>query len=82
MTMKVLVTGELVFSGSALVKALRSAGHQVIFTSRRDENIDNGMYNLGEISAQTNWTTLLRGCDTVIHTAGRAHIPMIKPKIR
>lgn len=72
--MKVLVTGGTGFLGTALVKKLRSEDHQVILTTRRDENIEQGMYNLGDISSETNWTTLLQGCDTVIHTAGRAHI--------
>lgn len=72
--MKVLVTGGTGFLGATLVNTLRAAGHQVISTTRREENTEQGMYNLGDISAQTDWSTILQGCDTVIHTAGRAHI--------
>lgn len=74
MAMKVMVTGGTGFLGSALVQTLISAGHQVISTTRRKEDLAQGIYNLGDISAKTNWTTLLQGCDAVIHTAGRAHI--------
>lgn len=72
--MKVLVTGGTGFLGTALVQALRSSGHQVILTTRSRENVGQGIYNLGDISADTDWSNLLAGCDTVIHTAGRAHI--------
>lgn len=72
--MKVLVTGGTGFLGTALVQTLKSSGHHVILTTRRQENIEQGIYNLGDISAETNWLNLLQGCDTVIHTAGRAHI--------
>lgn len=72
--MKVLVTGGTGFLGTALVRTLKSSGHQVISTTRRQENIELGVYNLGDISAETNWVNLLQGCDTVVHTAGRAHI--------
>ena len=74
MAMKVLVTGGTGFLGTALVQTLKSSGHEVILTTRRQENIAQGIYNLGDISADTNWANLLQGCDTVIHTAGRAHI--------
>lgn len=72
--MKVLVTGGTGFLGTALVRRLKSSGHEVILTSRKQENIEQGVYNLGDISADTNWLNILQGCDTVIHTAGRAHI--------
>lgn len=72
--MKVLVTGGTGFLGTALVQTLKSSGHEVILTTRRQENIAEGIFNLGDISADTNWAHLLQGCDTVIHTAGRAHI--------
>lgn len=74
MAMKVLVTGGTGFLGTALVRTLKSSGHEVILTTRKQENIEQGIYNLGDISADTNWVNLLHGCDTVIHTAGRAHI--------
>ncbi|HDR2538919.1 TPA: NAD-dependent epimerase/dehydratase family protein [Enterobacter ludwigii] len=72
--MKVLVTGGTGFLGTALVQTLKSSGHMVMLTTRRQEDIEQGMYNLGDITAETNWMSLLQGCDTVIHTAGRAHI--------
>jgi nucleoside-diphosphate-sugar epimerase len=72
--MKVLVTGGTGFLGTALVRTLKSSGHEVILTTRKQENTEQGIYNLGDISADTNWINLLQGCDTVIHTAGRAHI--------
>ena len=72
--MKVMVTGGTGFLGTALVQALKSSGHEVILTTRKQENPEQGIYNLGDISANTNWLNLLQGCDTVIHTAGRAHI--------
>jgi len=55
--MKVLVTGGTGFLGATLVNTLRAAGHQVISTTRREENTEQGMYNLGDISAQTDWST-------------------------
>ena len=74
MAMKVLVTGGTGFLGTALVRTLKSSGHEVILTTRKQENTEQGIYNLGDISADTNWVNLLQGCDAVIHTAGRAHI--------
>lgn len=74
MAMKVLVTGGTGFLGTALVRTLKSSGHEVILTTRKQENPEQGIYNLGDISADTNWVNLLEGCEAVIHTAGRAHI--------
>ncbi|CZV62651.1 NAD-dependent epimerase/dehydratase family protein [Enterobacter cloacae] len=72
--MKVLVTGGTGFLGTALVRTLKSSGHEVILTTRKQENPEQGIYNLGDLSADTSWINILQGCDTVIHTAGRAHI--------
>jgi ribonuclease BN (tRNA processing enzyme) len=53
------------------VEIIRTRGD---INNAQAENTEQGIYNLGDISADTNWINLLQGCDTVIHTAGRAHI--------
>lgn len=72
--MKILVTGGTGFLGSSLVRELKSLGHNVVITTRQFEKPAEGIYNVGDISAQTDWQHILNGCDVVIHTAGRAHI--------
>ncbi|MGP3592554.1 NAD-dependent epimerase/dehydratase family protein [Vagococcus sp. WN89Y] len=72
--MKILVTGGTGFLGSNLVRELKTMDHEVIISTRQCENVDEGIFNLGDISSETDWKHILQGCDIVIHTAGRAHI--------
>lgn len=72
--MKILVTGATGFVGSRLVVELEKLNYAVVATSRRAGPVESSLINMGEISASTDWSSVLDGCETVVHTAGRAHI--------
>ncbi len=68
--MKVLVSGANGFVGSALCPRLAALRHTVIPTVRRPSGIADEVILYGVES----WKTALKGCDSVIHLAARAHV--------
>jgi UDP-glucose 4-epimerase len=72
---RILVTGAGGFIGAALCPALVARGHQVIAGLRRAGPPPEGAEPLvtGDIGPVTDWRTALRGVETVIHLAQRAH---------
>ena len=73
---KVTVTGCNGFVGQALCKYLCDINYDVIGTVR-DESRSTSDYKcvpVGEIDSDTDWRPALRGQNTVVHLAGRAHI--------
>lgn len=72
--MKILVTGATGFVGSSLVAKLEEKNYIVVGTSRRATGTAQTLVNIGQISDKTDWSGVLKGCEIVVHTAGRAHI--------
>ncbi len=78
---RVLVTGANGFIGSAVCPALASAGHTVRAAVRAHakDQMAGGhrveLCEIGDIGPDTDWTLALDGVDTVVHLAGRAHLP-------
>ena len=76
--MKVLVTGANGFVGTALVHRLIDEGWEVAGTFRNENASMGGAevapFITGDINGKTDWSKVARDVDTVIHTAGRAHI--------
>lgn len=73
---RIIVTGATGFIGSALVPALRDAGHAVVVLSR---DADRARGQLGEVTAVTAdlqnlgaWTAELAGAAAVVHLAGES----------
>jgi nucleoside-diphosphate-sugar epimerase len=71
---KILVTGATGFVGSKLMTELKAKNYDVVGTSRRSLQTTPELINIGDISEQTDWSMVLKGCDVVVHTAGRAHM--------
>lgn len=69
--MKILITGATGFVGSNLINYLDSKKYEIIKLSR---NKKIGFLKSGSINNKYNWENILKGCDVVIHLAGKAHI--------
>ncbi|MBF0328445.1 MAG: NAD-dependent epimerase/dehydratase family protein [Nitrospirae bacterium] len=75
--MNILVTGANGFIGKALCKSLLDMDFAVRGVVRSDEaGIVAGVERIvvGDIGPQTNWDSVLKGVDTVVHLAARVHI--------
>lgn len=83
----ILVTGANGFVGKALIKSLCQTGYHVRATVRSKAAVAHllayqerlqlknlSIYNIGELSYQTDWSSALNQVDTVIHCAARAHV--------
>jgi nucleoside-diphosphate-sugar epimerase len=72
---RILITGAAGFIGTALCPALVARGHVVVAGLRRPGTVPPGAKPvvLGEIGPAADWAGALRGIETVIHLAQRAH---------
>jgi len=71
---KILITGATGFIGQALLPALVALGRPIVVAhrgSRPDVGLPVEYAPLPDIGPETDWTSALRGCGTVIHLAAR-----------
>ncbi|WP_346010057.1 NAD-dependent epimerase/dehydratase family protein [Pseudomonas viridiflava] len=69
-----LITGASGFIGRALFDRLTDQGVAVRGTSRNPSLVSGDWVQVGEMHRATDWSEALRGCDVVVHAAGRAHV--------
>ena len=69
--MKVLVTGANGFVGRALVNALRERSDDPVVVVRHAT--EEGQIGIGDIGPDTDWSSALKGCESVVHCAARVH---------
>ncbi|AQZ34088.1 nucleoside-diphosphate sugar epimerase [Pseudomonas sp. LPH1] len=74
--MRVLLTGATGFVGGALLRYLSTAGACVVAAVRPSgtRRFSEHVFEVGDISADTQWASALEGTTVVVHTAARAHI--------
>lgn len=71
---RILVTGAGGFIGVGLCPMLAARGHAIVAGLRRDAPVDGAEpIVVGDIGPATDWSTVLRGVEIVIHLAQRAH---------
>jgi nucleoside-diphosphate-sugar epimerase len=69
-----LITGASGFIGGALFDRLQQTGVPVRGTSRQTASVAGDWVQVAELGRYTDWSAALRGCDVVVHAAGRAHV--------
>jgi len=73
----IVIVGAGGFIGRALVARLAERGAPVSAVVRRAVAVPRGvtLHAIGDITAATDWSALLRGARAVVHLASRAHAP-------
>ena len=75
MSRKILITGSTGFIGKTLVGHLSQQSYSVFCAVRsKNKNCKSDTYVIGNISSDTDWQKPLKGINTVVHLAGRAHV--------
>jgi nucleoside-diphosphate-sugar epimerase len=74
--MKVMVTGASGFVGLAVLHRLNAmSGLQVVGSVRRADGLTGAtVVEVGDLTAQTDWSLTLAGADAVVHLAARVHV--------
>lgn len=74
--MQILLTGATGFVGGALLRYLSTAGTCVVAAVRSSgtRRFSERVFEVGDISADTQWGSALEDITVVVHTAARAHI--------
>ena len=70
---RTLITGANGFVGSALMARLQAGGLRPLGTTR-GTSLDKGCVSAPPLEASGDWSDLLTGVDTVVHTAARVHV--------
>ena len=70
--MSILVTGASGFIGKALIQKLTYLDRPVSAVVRQSSHSE--CISIGEISADTDWSTFVKDQDYIIHTAARVHV--------
>ena len=71
---RVFVTGATGFIGTVLVSRLMAGPMQIAAAVRSKSMLPCPTVQVGDISAETDWTSALRGTDAVVHLAAYAHV--------
>lgn len=70
----IAITGTDGFIGQAVVPELVAAGHRILAVSRSARPIAGAEVRPIADLTDADWSSALRGADTVVHLAGRAHV--------
>ncbi|MGK5050954.1 UDP-glucose 4-epimerase family protein [Janthinobacterium sp. RB2P8] len=73
MPAKILVTGAAGFVGAAFCAYLDALGVAYVGSVRKECTLPSRL-RVGELTAHTDWSTALDGCDVVVHLAARVHV--------
>jgi nucleoside-diphosphate-sugar epimerase len=72
--MRIALTGADGFVGRHTVGAVRAAGHEALPLVRRlGSGSEAGARAVGDIGPDTEWTSVIEGCDAVVHLAAAVH---------
>ncbi|MBE3023612.1 SDR family oxidoreductase [Janthinobacterium sp. GW458P] len=70
---KILVTGASGFVGAALCAHLDALNMSYVGSARQASGLPSRVL-VGALTAQTDWSVALSGCDVVVHLAARVHV--------
>jgi len=74
----ILVTGTSGFVGQSLCSALLSGGYSIRAAARLADSVPAvdrlEVVTIGDIGSRTDWSTVLKDVDCIVHCAARAHV--------